>query len=62
MLTAPPHPRFILALLEQEGGLPRQVPPEELGGQAGEETAVATLQGATLRVWGRLSQDPEMDR
>ncbi|XP_074875389.1 apoptosis regulator BAX-like [Buteo buteo] len=53
---------FILCLLEQEGGLPRQVPPEELGGEVGEETAVASLKAAVLRVWDRLSQDPEMDR
>ncbi|KAM9592063.1 apoptosis regulator BAX-like isoform 2-T2 [Morphnus guianensis] len=52
---------FVLCLLEQEGGLPRQVPPEELRGEVGEETAVASLRAAALRVWGRLSQDPEMD-
>ncbi|KAM6188321.1 apoptosis regulator BAX-like [Sarcoramphus papa] len=52
---------FVLCLLEQEGGLPRRVPPEELGGEAGEETAVASLRAATFRVWGCLSQDPEMD-
>ncbi|XP_052635476.1 apoptosis regulator BAX-like isoform X3 [Harpia harpyja] len=52
---------FVLCLLEQEGGLPRQVPPEELGGEVGEETAVASLRAAALCVWGRLSQDPEMD-
>lgn len=57
-----PLPRFILRLLEQEGGLPRQVPPEELGGEVGEETAVASLRAAVFRVWDRLSQDPEMDR
>ncbi|KAM6032518.1 apoptosis regulator BAX-like [Theristicus caerulescens] len=52
---------FILCLLEQDQGLPRPVPPEELGGEAGEGTAVASLRAAVLRVWGRLSQDPEMD-
>ncbi|XP_072703839.1 apoptosis regulator BAX-like isoform X2 [Ciconia boyciana] len=52
---------FVLCLLEQDGGLPRQVPPEELGGEAGEGTAVASLRAATLRVWGHLSRDPEMD-
>ncbi|NWH49581.1 BAX regulator, partial [Fregata magnificens] len=53
---------FVLCLLQRDGGLPRQVPPEELGGEVGEETAVASLRAAALRVWGRLSQDPEMDR
>ncbi|KAF1608530.1 UNVERIFIED_CONTAM: Apoptosis regulator BAX, partial [Eudyptes pachyrhynchus] len=52
---------FVHSLLEREGGLPRQVRPEELGGEAGEETAVASLRAAALRVWGRLSRDPMMD-
>ncbi|XP_040452323.1 apoptosis regulator BAX isoform X4 [Falco naumanni] len=30
--------RFVLSLLEQERGLPRQVPPEELGGEGGDAT------------------------
>ncbi|XP_068280734.1 proline-rich protein HaeIII subfamily 1-like isoform X2 [Nyctibius grandis] len=52
---------FVLSLLEREGGLPRRVPREELGGEEGEEAAVASLGAAALRVWGRLSRDPEMD-
>ncbi|KAM7074709.1 apoptosis regulator BAX-like isoform 2-T2 [Ciconia maguari] len=52
---------FVLCLLEQDRGLPRWVPPQELGGEVGEGTAVASLRAATLRVWGHLSRDPEMD-
>ncbi|NXL54901.1 BAX regulator, partial [Podilymbus podiceps] len=53
--------RLVLDLLEQEQGLPRRVSPEELGDEVGEETTVAALRAAALRVCGRLSQDPEMD-
>ncbi|XP_055567065.1 apoptosis regulator BAX isoform X1 [Falco cherrug] len=53
---------FVLSLLEQERGLPRQVPPEELGGEGGDATPpVASLRAAVLRVWGHLSQDPELN-
>ncbi|XP_051499908.1 apoptosis regulator BAX-like isoform X2 [Apus apus] len=55
---------FVHSLLQQEGGLPRPVSPEELGGgeEGGpEEPPVSSLRVAALRVWHRLSQDPEMD-
>ncbi|XP_074995190.1 apoptosis regulator BAX-like isoform X3 [Calonectris borealis] len=52
---------FVLCLLERDRRLPQQVPPEELGGEAVEETDVAPLRAAALRVWDRLSRDPEME-
>ncbi|XP_064296593.1 apoptosis regulator BAX-like isoform X2 [Phalacrocorax carbo] len=52
---------FVLSLLEQDGELTQRVVPEELGCEVGEETAVASLRAAALRVWDRLSQNPEMD-
>ncbi|XP_054668445.1 apoptosis regulator BAX-like isoform X2 [Grus americana] len=42
-------------------GLPRRVPPQELGGEVEDETAVSSLCAAVLCIWGHLSQDPEMD-
>ncbi|XP_054668444.1 apoptosis regulator BAX-like isoform X1 [Grus americana] len=52
---------FVLSLLEQDTGLPRRVPPQELGGEVEDETAVSSLCAAVLCIWGHLSQDPEMD-
>ncbi|XP_068785384.1 apoptosis regulator BAX-like isoform X2 [Struthio camelus] len=58
---------FIRSLLQGAPGPPRPVPPAELGeaeeaADAADGPVVASLREAALRVWARLSRDPELDR
>ncbi|XP_064359701.1 apoptosis regulator BAX-like isoform X2 [Dromaius novaehollandiae] len=56
---------FVRSLLEGAPGPPRPVLPAELGdaepGDAVDGPPLALLRDAALRVWARLSRDPEMD-
>ncbi|XP_068785386.1 apoptosis regulator BAX-like isoform X4 [Struthio camelus] len=57
---------FIRSLLQGAPGPPRPVPPAELGeaeeaADAADGPVVASLREAALRVWARLSRDPELD-